>query len=86
MPGLDRHFIKVHITEPLADTFREIQWHPTQKVEESSEGGIFLTAEVPHLSEVARWVLSGAPHIQVLEPEELKGLVREFAGEVLKYL
>ena len=78
MPGTERHFIKVHITEPLADTFREIQWHPTQKIEESPEGGILLTAEVPHLSEVARWVLSGAPHIHVLEPEELKGMVREF--------
>ena len=83
MPGLERHFIKVHITEPLADTFREIHWHPTQKIEESPEGGIILTAEVPHLAEVARWVLSGAPHIHVIEPEELKNQVREFAEGAL---
>ncbi|MBQ9564132.1 MAG: WYL domain-containing protein [Synergistaceae bacterium] len=84
VPGLERHFIKVHITEPLADTFREIQWHPTQKIEKSSEGGILLTAEVPHLYEVARWVLSGAPHIHVIEPEELKRQVRKFAEETLR--
>ena len=46
------------------------KWHPTQKIEESPEGGVILTAEVPHLPEVARWILSGAPHIHVLEYAE----------------
>ncbi|MBR0035068.1 MAG: WYL domain-containing protein [Synergistaceae bacterium] len=41
-----------------------------------------LTAEVPSLYEFARWVMSGAPHIIVIEPEELKDIVREFAEEV----
>ncbi len=86
IPGTERHPIKVHIAEPLADTFREIIWHPTQKIAESPEGGIILTAEVPNLNEAARWVLSGAPHIRVIEPEGLKETVREFAGEVLKNL
>ncbi len=86
MPGLERHFIKVHITDPLADTFREIRWHPTQKIENSPNGGIILTAEVPHLQEVARWVLSGAPHIHVIAPDELKGLVKEFAEGALETL
>ena len=86
MPGVEHHFIKIHITEPLADSFREIQWHPSQKIDNSQEGGIILTAEVPHLHEVARWVLSGAPHIHVLEPQELKNLVKEFAEETLRDL
>jgi len=46
------------------------KWHPTQKIEKSADGGIVLTAEIPHLPEVARWVLSGAPHIHVLEYAE----------------
>ena len=86
IPGEELQPIKVHITEPLAETFQEIQWHPTQKIEESPEGGIILTAEVPNLHEVARWVLSGAPHIHVIEPDELKGLVRGFAEETLRHL
>ena len=83
IPGFEKNFIRVRITEPLADSFREIQWHPTQEIQECPEGGIILTAEVPSLYEVARWVMSGAPHIQVIEPEELKNLVRDFAEEIL---
>ena len=40
-------------------------------------------AEVPDLYEVARWVMSGAPHIIVIEPDKLKDIVIEFAEEVL---
>ena len=83
IPGSEKIPIKVHITEPLAESFRELKWHPTQKVIECSEGGIILTAEVPDLYEVARWVMSGAPHIDVIEPEELKNLVRKFASKIL---
>lgn len=83
MPGYEKNFIRVRITEPLAESFREIKWHPTQKISECDEGGIILTAEVPDLYEVARWVMSGAPHIEVIEPDGLKELVKEFAGEVL---
>ena len=83
IPGYEKNFIKVRITEPLAESFREIKWHPTQRISECDEGGIILTAEVPSLYEVARWVMSGAPHIEVREPDELKELVKEFASEIL---
>lgn len=86
IPGSEKIPIKVHITEPLAESFRELKWHPTQKVIECSEGGIILTAEVPDLYEVARWVMSGAPHIIVIEPDDLKDIVIEFAEEVLNQL
>ena len=83
IPGFERNFMRVHITEPLAESFREIQWHPTQKITESQDGGIILTAKVPSLYEAERWVMSGAPHIEVIEPEELKGIIREFAESIL---
>ena len=83
IPGFDKIPVKFHITEPLAESFREIKWHPTQKIEDSPEGGIILTAEVPNLHEVARWVMSGAPHIEVIEPEELRAIVKEFARAIL---
>ncbi len=82
-PGLEKHFIKLRISNPLADTLREIQWHPTQKIEEEPDGDIVLTAEVPHLDEVARWVLAGAPGVHVIEPDELKTMVREFAEKAI---
>ena len=83
IPGTDRIPLKVRITEPLAESFREICWHPTQKTEDT-DGGIILTAEVPNLYEAARWVMSGAPHIEVIDPDSLKDIVREFAEELLR--
>ena len=83
IPGFEKIPVKVRITEPLAESFREIKWHPTQKIEDSPDGGIILTAEVPNLYEIARWVMSGAPHIEVIEPVELKEIVKSFAEEIL---
>lgn len=81
-PGNERYFVKIKLFGSLADSMREIKWHPTQKIEELSDGGIILTAEVPYLDEVARWVLAGAPNAKVLEPEELKLIVKDFAIKV----
>ena len=78
IPGSEKIPVKVQITEPLSESFRELKWHPTQKVIECSEGGIILTAEVPDLYEVARWVMSGAPHIIVIEPDDLKDIVHDY--------
>ncbi len=86
IPGEAKIPVKVRITEPLAETFREVKWHPSQKVEECEEGGVILSAEIPNLYEFARWVMSGAPHVIVIEPEELKEIVRGFAEEILNSL
>lgn len=86
IPGDEKISVKVRISEPLAQTFREVKWHPSQKVEDCKEGGVILSAEVPNLYEFARWVMSGAPHVIVIEPEELKEIVRNFAEEIISQL
>ena len=70
-PGTEKHLVKIKLFGNLADSMREIKWHPTQKIEELSDGSVILTAEVPYLDEFARWVLAGAPNAKVIEPEEL---------------
>lgn len=83
-PGTEKHFVKIKLFGNLADSMREIKWHPTQKIEELSDGSVILTAEVPYLDEVARWVLAGAPNAKVIEPEELKSIVKDFAMKVIE--
>ena len=83
-PGNEKHFVKIQLFGNLADSMREIKWHPTQKIEDLSDGSIILTAEVPYLDEVARWVLAGAPNAKVIEPEELKSIIKEFAMKVIE--
>ncbi len=83
-PGTEKHFVKIKLSGYLAESMREIKWHPTQKIEELQDGNVILTAEVPYLDEVARWVLAGAPNAKVIEPEELKSIVKEFAMKVIE--
>ncbi|MBQ7221553.1 MAG: WYL domain-containing protein [Synergistaceae bacterium] len=47
---------------------------------------MILTAEVPHLEELARWILAGAPNAEVLEPPALKYIVRDLALSVIDEL
>ena len=82
-PGNETHSVKIKLSGNLADSMREIKWHPTQKIEELPDGDIILTAEVPYLDEAARWVLAGAPNAKVIEPEELKQIVKDFAIKVI---
>lgn len=78
-PGREKHFFKVQLFENLASSMLEIKWHPTQKTEKLPDGSVILSAEVPNLDEVAKWCLAGAPNIRIIEPEELKAKVKEFA-------
>ena len=66
------------------DDYISSAWHVIPGFENISEGVIILTAEVPDLYEVARWVMSGAPHIKVIEPEELKEIIMNFTEEMLQ--
>lgn len=78
-PGREKHFFKIQLFENLASSMLEIKWHPTQKTEKLPDGSVILSAEVPNLDEVAKWCLAGAPNIRIIEPEELKAKVKEFA-------
>lgn len=82
-PGELKYKIKLHIFMPLASIVSETKWHPTQEIEQKEDGSIILTATVPDLEEVARWAMSCAPHIEVLEPGELRNKVSEFGGQMI---
>ncbi len=81
-PGELEHNISLKIIEPMATIVSETRWHPTQKTERLDSDTIVLSAHVPDLKEVARWVLSAAPYITVLEPPELREMVRGLAQQM----
>ena len=78
-PGKERHTVRIMLCGRMSEIMREVQLNPTQKVE-----GDVLTAEVPHLDEVARWVVSCCGDAVVLEPEELRVMVRNYAERILE--
>ena len=78
-PGELEHDIRLRVVEPMATIVSETVWHPTQRTRRLDAETLELTARVPDLKEVARWVLSAAPYISVEEPAELRAMVRELA-------
>ena len=82
-PGKLQHKIKLHLFMPLASIVSETKWHPTQKIEQKEDGSIILTATVPDLEEIARWAMSCAPHIEVLEPYALRMEIAELGCGVI---
>ena len=51
--------------------------HPTQRLEERADGTAILRMTVRGTEELASWVMSMAPWVEVLKPESLRGRVRE---------
>ena len=78
------HDIRLRIVEPMATIVSETVWHPTQKTVRLDKDTLELTARVPDLNEVARWVLSSAPYISVEEPAELRVMVRDLAKQMME--
>ena len=83
-PGELNYNIKLKIVEPMATIVAETLWNPTQKTIRLDKNTIELTANIPDLKEVARWVLSAAPYITVEEPHELRKIVWELSKKMMK--
>jgi predicted DNA-binding transcriptional regulator YafY len=64
-----------------APYIRERRWHPTQTLEEHSDGSVTLGMTVRGLNDLKRWVLGYGKGAIVREPPELVALVKaEVAG------
>jgi predicted DNA-binding transcriptional regulator YafY len=55
----------------------EREWHPSQKLEPTEDGGALLTLEVGATQELRNWILSFGDGAEVLEPEPLRTEVAE---------
>ena len=76
--------IRLRILEPVATIVSETIWNPTQKTVRLDNDTLELTARVPDLKEVARWVLSSSPYISVEEPAELRSMVHDWAKQMME--
>ena len=82
-PGTEKHKVVLRLEGSRGESALSVKWHPSQRTELQEDGSVILTAEVPHLEEFARWVLSGAPNVKVIAPARLKHIVRDLAFSVI---
>lgn len=74
--------VKLQFTKNIAYMIKEAVWHPSQKIEDTEDGGCLLTVTVNDLSEIKLWIRTWGPEVQVLEPESLRRDVARDAKNV----
>lgn len=81
-PGEPCHDVEIRVKPPLADVVAETPWHVSQELAREEGGSLLLTAKVPDLDEVARWVMASAPYAEVLAPSTLRERIGDLARKI----
>ena len=71
--------------DPVTAPFiRERRWHPTQTIEEHTDGSLILCMEIPSLNELKRWLLGYGKGAIALEPPELVEMIKTEVEQLQK--
>jgi predicted DNA-binding transcriptional regulator YafY len=70
--------VEIEFRPAVADYVRAREWHPSQTIEDRSEGDLFMTLDVCVDRALQSWILSFGPFARVLTPERL---AREIADQ-----
>jgi predicted DNA-binding transcriptional regulator YafY len=76
--------VTLRLTPFRARWIREQVWHPEQVMKELPDGGLELTFPAADLREVKLKVMQFGADVEVVEPEELRELVREEIARMVK--
>lgn len=75
--------VVIWFDEYQARYIRERQWHPSQHIEEHTDGSLTLTLQTAALEEIQRWIMSYGSHAVVLAPPTLRENVFAEAHQVI---
>ena len=74
--------VKIEFDRETAPYVKDRRWHPSQSIEEYSDGPIALSMTVKGINDVKRWVLGYGKGAKVTSPPELVKLVCEEAAQI----
>jgi len=69
--------VKLKFKSEMIDFVKEQVWFPGQKMTENKNGELFLEFPVSDLREILREILCFGPSVEVLEPGELRDLIKQ---------
>ena len=75
--------VALRFTQAYAGLIAEKQWHASQVVEPQPDGTLILRLHVNDLRLIKRWVMYWGAECEVVEPEELRGLVLQEINRML---
>jgi predicted DNA-binding transcriptional regulator YafY len=63
---------KLRFSPRVTRRVKECIWHPSQLIEDLSDGGCIMKLSVSSTLEITPWIRSWGPDVEVLEPESLR--------------
>ncbi len=82
--GEDTIDVKLRFTPEKAKWIREQVWHRDQEMHLLDDGSLELTVPVVSFYEIQMKILKHGADVEVLEPPELREIIKEEAGRILK--
>ena len=79
----EKFTVEIEFVKGLKTYVMERTWHKGQIVRENPDGTVYLSFETIQLNQTASWILSFAGGAKVLNPPELKDIVRKAAEDIL---
>jgi predicted DNA-binding transcriptional regulator YafY len=79
-----RHEVKLRFTPHVAPEVRETPRSPGQRVDAGLDGTVDLSLDVEHLDEIVLWVIGFGDQVEVLQPEELRNAVGDWAERIAR--
>ncbi len=78
--------IRLQFDRAAAPWVHDREWHPSQRFEPASGGGLIMTLKLGDTPELVGWILSFGSRVKVLSPEALRERVQEEAHRITKRL
>lgn len=76
--------VKLSFSRDVAPQILHRNWHPTQKTKKKKDGSVELNMTVPLTLELMGWILSWQSMIEVLDPPELRQMVKTELKKISK--
>ena len=80
----ESHNVRIQFDAFAAQLVRERAWHPSQKMQDTKDGGLELQLRLSSLEEIEPWVLSWGKHAKAIAPEILRRRVYDIARFQIK--
>lgn len=82
--GSDHIRVRLKFSASRAPWIQEQKWHEKQEMKLLSDGALELTLPVADLREIHLRVLQYGPDVEVIEPEELREMIKEDIGRMME--
>jgi predicted DNA-binding transcriptional regulator YafY len=78
--------VQIAFEPPVVDYVRAREWHPSQQVQQTGNGGLTMTLDVCLDRALQSWILSFGPFARVVAPEALaRQIAEQFAEATARY-